>query len=209
VGPLPFTLHIYLHRYDGAREPVPWAQTQRSSAQGVHFYVNADFSARALRADWTAPHELSHLIIPYLGRQHAWFAEGFASYMQYQVMVAAGVITAQQAHEKYLQRFERAQGKYAMQDMPFSEAAPKLRDQRQYPTMYWGGAIYFWQVAQQLRAQDKNLIAVLRDYLACCRRNRDGLDELVAQLDEVSQSQVFSRTLQEFRHSRGFPAFAD
>ncbi len=209
VGELPFTLHVYLHRYDGGRGPVPWAQTQRSSRQGVRLYVNPGFAADKLRADWTAPHELSHLIIPYLGRRHSWFAEGFASYMQYQVMVAAGVITRAEADARYRHRFERAEGRYDMDDMPFTEAAPRLREQRQFPTMYWGGAIYFWQVEQALQAEGKNLVQVLRGYVGCCRSNTDELDALVADLDRVAGSRVFTDTLAEFRSSEGFPEFAD
>ncbi|MEM9623944.1 MAG: hypothetical protein AAF993_20055 [Pseudomonadota bacterium] len=207
VGPLPFTLHIYMHRYAGAREPVPWAQTQRTDRQGVIFYVNPAFSARALRDDWTAPHELSHLILPYLGRRHAWFAEGFASYMQYQVMMAGGVLTASQARQMYLQRFERAQGRYDMDDMPFAEAAPKLRDKRQYPTMYWGGAIYFWEIAEELQRRQQNLPDVLREFMRCCRTNSGNLDDLVQQLDQVSRTRLFSEQLQAFQQGEGFPEF--
>lgn len=80
LGVYPFDLHFYLHRQNGSSEPVPWAHTRRDNNQGVKFYIDPSFAPGSFTEDWTAPHEISHLSIPYLGRQHAWFAEGYASY---------------------------------------------------------------------------------------------------------------------------------
>jgi hypothetical protein len=206
VGELPFTRHIYFHRRDGSREPVPWAHTQRGNNQGVHFYVDLSFPQTAFEDDWTAPHELSHLVIPYLGRSNAWFAEGFASYMQYQVMMQMGVLSGAEAQQRYQQRIERAQLKFTLDDLPFAEAAPKLREMGQYPTMYWGGAVYFKQVAQQLSDQNKPpLMAILKSYVACCRQQSLALHQLIERLDQLAVGQVFQQCLDEFEKLPGFP----
>jgi len=87
VGAYPFEISIYFHKSKSTREPVLWAHTVRGEEQAVHFYVNPTyFSYQDFISDWTAPHEISHLILPFLGKQNSWFAEGFASYMQYRVM---------------------------------------------------------------------------------------------------------------------------
>lgn len=208
VGTLPFTLDIRVHRAGSAGEPVPWANTRRGSTQGVNFHVNPHFSLDEFRRDWTAAHELSHLIIPYLGRSSAWFAEGFASFMQYQVMMAVGVLDAEQADDRYLTRLNRARRNYPYQHTPFPDSTADLRASGRYPTMYWGGAAYFLQVDQHLRDNhDTSLINVLQAYLNCCRRNRGNLDHLVAALDQVSEAKVFSATLQNFRTKPGFPDY--
>lgn len=208
VGPLPFRLDIRMHRAGDAGEPVPWANTRRGNTQGVNFHVNPAFPLTDFRQDWTAAHELSHLIIPYLGRDAAWFAEGFASFMQYQVMMAAGVLSAEQADDRYLSRLDRARRNYPFQHMPFPESAADLRASGRYPTMYWGGAVYFLQVDHQLlTSHDTSLINVLADYLACCRRNRSNLDNLITDLDLVSETTVFSTTLEGFRTTPGFPDY--
>ncbi len=207
VGELPFTRHIFFHRRDGAREPVPWAHTQREPIQGVHFYVDLSFPQQDFDQDWTAPHELSHLVIPYLGRKNAWFAEGFASYMQYQVMMQMGVLTSVDAQQRYQQRIDRAQDRFALDDLPFAEAAPKLRAMGQYPTMYWGGAVYFKQVAQQLQAQGKmSLLATLSSYVSCCRNEEDSIQTLIKRLDQLASGQVFRHCMDEFERQPGFPA---
>ncbi len=206
VGELPFTRHIFFHRRDDSREPVPWAHTQRGSIQGVHFYVDLSYPQQDFDEDWTAPHELSHLVIPYLGRKNAWFAEGFASYMQYQVMMQMGVLTRTDAQQRYTQRIKRAEKKFALDDLPFAEAATKLRAIGQYPTMYWGGAVYFKQVAQQLDAQGKaSLLATLASYVSCCRNDEASLQTLIEQLDQLASGEVFRHCMDEFERQPGFP----
>ena len=215
VGQLPMTRHIYLHRRDNSREPVPWAHTQRGAQQGVHFHVDTRFPQSEFLKDWTAPHELSHLVIPYLGESYSWFAEGFASYMQYQVMGAMDVMDVDEINQRYAKRFQRAERKFSTgsnsyTDMPFAKAAPKLRAARQYPTMYWGGAVYFFQVDQWLQQHaDSSLISVLQSYVDCCRNNPARINELMTVLDSLVESKVFSHCMAEFRQKPGFPEFRE
>src|SRR5690606_12588924 len=108
---------------------------RRWRGQHVHFHVDPRHPPEAFRGDWTAPHELSHLILPYLGRPAAWFAEGFASYMQYQVMIAMGLLSEAEAGERYRERIGRAAERYRYPEISFVEAAPRLHDDRQYPVM--------------------------------------------------------------------------
>jgi hypothetical protein len=207
VGPFPMPVTVYFHRRDGAREPVPWAHTRRRVPQGVHFHVDPRFSLDAFRRDWTAPHELSHLILPYLGRRHAWFSEGFASYLQYPVMQTMGVLSAAEAQRRYRRNLERAERGYPYSSQPFVETAPELLAEGKYPVMYWGGAAYFMQIDQALGEQGSSLIAVLQDYLACCRRNRHSLAGLLGELDRVSGTDSFTVQHQRFRQQAGFPEF--
>ena len=204
VAPYPFDVHIHFHRRSGSK-PVPWANTIRSRRQGVNFHVNPRSSARELRADWVAYHELSHLLIPYLGRRHSWFAEGFASYMQYQVMHSLGVLNERQMESRYQERIDRAERRYALAHMPFVEAASVLRARRQYPTMYWGGAVYFLRVDQALQEKGKSVPGVLREFVECCRFRTRGLDALVAELDRLAGGDAFRRELDHVRTNPGFP----
>lgn len=207
VGVLPFEVNVYMHRRDAADEPVPWANTRRGRGLGVSFHVDPTYSIDEFRGDWTAPHELSHLVLPYLGPASSWFAEGFASYMQYQVMQAMRVISGAEAAARYQSRLQRARREYNYADRPFAEAAPRLREKGRYPVMYWGGAAYFLQADAHLRKSGSSVVAVLRKYLACCRRDKDGIDSLVRELDRVAESDIFGSELTRFRKVPGFPAY--
>lgn len=205
VGVPQFDVHIYMRRRDGAGEPVPWAHTRRDDRPGVVFHVDASQSLAEFRADWTAPHELSHLVLPHLGDEHSWFAEGFASYMQYQVMHAMGVLSAAEVAERYRERLGSARAAYRFPDLPFVQAAPRLRAERKYPVMYWGGAAYFLRADARLRSAGSSVVAVSAKYLACCRRPEETLDALVAALDRTSGNKVFGPLLEEYRTVPGFP----
>jgi len=207
VAPYPFDVHLYFYRRTGRGEPVPWANTRRDSEQGVNFHIDPDYPLQAFLDDWTAPHELSHLLIPYLGRRHAWLAEGFASFMQFRVMQAMGILSDEQMLERYRVRIERAAGNYRADAQPFAVAAPTLHRSGQQPTMYWGGAVYFLQIDRALREQGDSLQRVLASYVECCRAGNHGLSGLIAELDRISASTLFSSALRENQSRPGFPMY--
>ncbi len=209
-GPLPFDIRVRFQRANSGQEPVPWANTVRSPGQGVRFIVNPTFPLEQFLQDWTAPHELSHLLIPYLGRRHAWFAEGFASYMQYQVMYHMGVMDWPQVVDRYRRQMNKAQSNYDLHRIPFPAAASRLRAAGQYPTLYWGGAVLFLRLDSRLRQHgNQTLGTVIAGYVACCRMRTRELPSLVGALDEVSGTTVFSEELARFEAQPGFPEFED
>ena len=205
VAPYPFDIHVTFYRAKPGDSPVPWANTVRSRRQGVNFHVDPDRSREELLEDWTAPHELSHLLIPFLGKSNAWFAEGFASYMQYQVMHSMGIVDDARMRERYREKIGEAGRRYDLVEMPFTEAAGELVARREYPTMYWGGAVYFLQVDRRLRERGSSVPAVLRAFTSCCRTSTRGLDGLLAALDRIAGEPAFSDRLEMLRTQRGFP----
>jgi hypothetical protein len=205
VAPYPFDIHVAFYRSEPGDSPVPWAHTVRSRRQGVNFHVDADRALDEFLADWTASHELSHLLIPAIGRSNAWFAEGFASYMQYQVMRAMRVVDDEQMLEQYRTKIGKAQQEYDLHDLPFAEAAGELVARREYPTMYWGGALYFMQVDRLLQRRGSSLLQVLREFVECCRSETRGLDGLVRELDRIAGEPLFSERLSVMRTRPGFP----
>ncbi|MFK8041421.1 hypothetical protein [Congregibacter sp.] len=206
VAPLPFDVHVYMHRRDGADQPVPWANTRRNNEQALYFYVNPEFDRASFMDDWTAAHEFSHLLLPYLGSANAWFAEGFASYMQYSVMVESGAITEAEAFRRRDLKMKKAVAALAGTAVSLPENMPDLKKKRSYPTFYWGGAVYFERIDAALKKQGSSLSRVLSAYLQCCRMRRPDLDTLVSTLDRVSDTSLFSRELELMRTTPGVPA---
>jgi len=208
VAPFPFDLDIHFYRLTNRGEPVPWANTRRGDRQGVTFYVDPAFSQEAFYADWTASHELSHLLLPPLGEENSWFAEGFASYMQYQLMRHMGQMDAVSAIAAYRERMGRARSSYRLCDTPLAAAAQQLRRAGDYPTYYWGGAVYFLRADTALRQRgDGELSSLLSEYMACCRRQDWSLARLVQEFDQLVGMSLFTDLLREFREEPGFPQY--
>ncbi|MEO1081591.1 MAG: hypothetical protein AAFY29_18680, partial [Pseudomonadota bacterium] len=143
AGPFPFDVQVHLRRRDGASEPVPWANTWRAGEQSLFFYVDPSYPAAEFFADWTAPHEFAHLLLPYLGRDNAWAAEGFASYLQYPLMVQLGVLDADDADRRRSRRMDRAVTALTDESRSLPENLSSLRKAGAYPTFYWAGAVYW------------------------------------------------------------------
>ncbi len=63
-------------------EPTPWAYVVRGGSPAAHFFVNQRRPIREFFDDWTAVHELSHLLLPYVNSDDIWLSEGVATYYQ-------------------------------------------------------------------------------------------------------------------------------
>ena len=190
IGIYPFPIHLYMKKERDANEPVPWAHTWRYPTQQVHFFVDPSFSYDEFMADWTAPHELSHLAIPYIGEKDAWFAEGFASFMQYQVMEEMKIYTDEEIVIRYEGKINKALPYYDNKKS-MAEIARELREAKKYPAMYWGGACFFLAWNDQLiHTSGKSLTELFPEYLTCCRLRDRGVKDVVSSLDKVSGLEI-------------------
>lgn len=202
-------IKVHFLRRPRAAEPVPWAETYKGNGRSAYFYVDTRYSWKEFRDDWTAPHELSHLLFPYLGESSRWFAEGIASYLQYQVMYASGALDWKQA----MARYERNDG--AARAIPGFAGLSIVEQSRRVPSadysrLYWGGAAYFLHSDRRLFLErGLRLTDVIRQYAACCYSSW-GIDDagLIAEFDRLSGSQVFSETYALTVARPGFPATA-
>jgi hypothetical protein len=216
IGPLPYESHFYLHRRRSSTSPVPWANTVKYPVPAVHFHVDLSHGAAALRADWTASHELSHLLFPYLGEDSRWFAEGIASYLQYQIMYLNGVRSWQSAVDKLGERFARGRSSSRGHGLPIPEHSRALDRTGGHVRLYWGGAAFFLHADRRLaqatadRPVPLRLLHVIRSYVACCWKlwGADA-DDMIATFDELSQTRVFRDTYETVMMQPAFPETAE
>lgn len=198
-GKYPFEMHFYMHRSKSDNEPVPWAHTTRGKDQGVHFYVNTSYSLADFLADWTAQHEISHLSIPFVGKENAWFSEGYATFMQCQVMEVQGVMTSEEVDQKYAMKL--ANCKKAFQtNLAVPQAADSLKKAWNYPAIYWGGVSFFWKLDAAYQSKlNKSLPQVIKAYVSCCRVGDSSPEKLCEALDQITETSIASELLTKYQ----------
>ena len=206
-GPLPFRYQVYFHLQKHSLEPVPWANTDKRNGRAVHFYVDPQFESSSFLADWTAPHELSHLLFPYLRSDSAWFSEGIATYLQYQVMYASGIISWQQAVEKMRTGFRNAGNSIQDRHRSIQAISQDYPNVKNFPRLYWGGAAYFLQVDRQLLVKKRQrLHTIIREYVNCCfTHNGMNAQKLMTTFDQISGDNIFQTTYTNTVAEPGFP----
>ena len=184
--------------------PVPWGQTLRRDGVSVLLYVRRDATAEQLRDDWTAVHEFSHLMHPYLGREGRWMAEGLASYYQNVLRARTGLMSPEQAWRRLDAGFAR--GRRAAAGTALSSARGRGATMR----IYWAGAAYWLQADLALRERGASLDAVLAAYARCCLSDRSESTPLAfAQaLDRIDGHGVFVRLYRQYAAATAFPELA-
>jgi hypothetical protein len=197
IYPRPLELYVYPKK---SNQPVPWAHTRRDSHESIHFYVDTQFSSEVFIADWTVYHEMAHLAIPFVGEDYAWFSEGFASYMQYQIMAQNGILTLpiEQAYENKIS----PQLKWFQSNDSAADIAMQLMKKRNFPAAYWGGAWFFVLAERQLLSKHNiSLIQVISQYQQAGRLEDDSIQALLTSLDKLIHDSLFSDLLKQFEQA--------
>ena len=203
LGNYPFTTHIYFHKATQGNGPVPWAHTWRENEQAVHFHVNTSYSLQQFLADWTAAHEIAHLSIPFVGDQYRWLSEGYASYMQWQIMHNQGLLSAKELLAKYATKIEQVSPKYAS-NKSFVELTLLHTSNYNYPALYYGGACFFMQANKQLEKQGSSLAVVIRQYLNTRRFKDYNAQSLMKSLDMQIEAPIFQNLFKHFLKANGY-----
>jgi hypothetical protein len=173
-------------------EAVPFARVLRNGGFTVQFFVNQRAPLREYLADWTATHEFSHLLLPYVQRSDAWVSEGFASYYQNVLMSRGAVFDERRAWQKLIEGFDR--GRRLTYDDTLDESI-RHHGPNMLMRKYWSGAAValIADVTMRKASPPTSLDAVLEQLKACCldvARTWTGL-ELFLKLDELAGWKVF------------------
>lgn len=191
----------------GADSPVPFGRLTRRGEDKIELYVNADRPIEDFYGDWTATHEFSHLMLPYVGDRYRWISEGFASYYQNVLMARAGQYSAELAWQKLYAGLER--GRASRPDLTLNEAAV-AGVRRARMKIYWSGAAIALLADVELRERSggrQSLDTALDELERCClpsTRTWSG-PELFARLDALVDRDVFVPLYKRYANQSGFP----
>lgn len=207
-------IRIVVETRRGAGEPVPFARVLRRGREGVHFWVDPAFPLERFLTDWTAPHELSHLFIPYPGKTDVWLSEGLATYYQHLLQARDGLITECMAWRRIAAGFAR--GSAAMSGettrRPLAAASRDMHALGSYMRVYWSGVAYFLEADLALRTGTPalSLDRVMQRFGQCCLDDGDVTDgaALVAAFDHVAGTALFVPLYDRFRALETMPDYA-
>ncbi len=208
--PNPSPLVVVIPIADGSRRgnsAVPFGRVLRDGGEAVELFVNQDQPLSAFLDDWTATHEFSHLMLPFVDRKHRWISEGFAMYYQNVLLARSGAYDEQRTWQKLYEGYER--GRLSRPELSPNDAALGGRRQA-LMKIYWSGAALALMADVELRKQSggsQTLDTVLRQFHACClpsSHNWTG-PEFFARLDELSDRNVFMPLYRRYADAVGFP----
>jgi hypothetical protein len=186
---------------------VPFGRVIRDGGETIELQVDQSQPLEVLLADWTATHEFSHLMLPYIERKHRWISEGFAQYYQNVLLSRSGAYKDLYAWQKIYDGYER--GRQSRPELSPNEASSgSVR--AGLMKVYWSGAAIALMADVQLRERSdgtESLDDILDRFQACCLpsdRVWSG-PELFAQFDELATAPVFMPLYKRFADTAGFP----
>jgi hypothetical protein len=183
-------------------------ESARGQGNALQLDVDPSRPESEFNEDWTAVHELSHLLHPYLGDRGSWLGEGLATYYQNVLRARGGLLTRKQAWQRLASGFQRSQaGPYAES---LEEAAADMGHSHAFLRVYWSGAAYWLMVDMELRrlsGGELTLDTALSRFRDCClpAYREWKPEDFVAKLDSVLGVHTFTRHYHEFARMKRFP----
>jgi hypothetical protein len=191
----------------GSDSAVPFGRVVRDGGEAIELFVDRDQPIDAFLEDWTATHEFSHLMLPYVGPAHRWVSEGFAQYYQNVLLARSGTYEPLDAWQKIYDGLER--GRQSRPELSPNEATSRgMRDGRM--KIYWSGAAIALMADVTLRERSNGQMTlddVMGRLQDCCLpsdRTWSG-PELFAKLDELAGTPVFMPLYRRYADTAGFP----
>ena len=199
---------ITIERSSSRHSPVPWGQVKRGTPTNVLLIVNPDLGYDALISDWTAFHELSHLLIPYRGHGNIWLSEGLATYYQNIIQARSGRFDETEMWHKIAAGFQRGRNEQSWRHINLTKVSDNLHETRQYMRVHWSGVLFWLTVDVELRKQGKSsLDDALKQLRYCCQGKSMSAEEIVSKLDELTNQNIFVPLFDKYRKSYSTPEF--
>lgn len=186
---------------------VRFGRVIRDGGEAVELFVNRNVPMDEFYDDWTATHEFSHLMLPYVASRHRWISEGFAQYYQNILMARAGQYSELRAWQKIVDGLER--GRLSSPRLSPNQAAA---GDRRGSTMkvYWSGAAIALLADVELRRRsngERSLDSVLKQLAECCLPAGDAWSgtRLFETLDSFLDEPLFIPLYRKHADAAGFP----
>jgi hypothetical protein len=194
----------------GSGSPVPWGQVNRGNPDNVLLVINPGSAMQEIMADWTAYHEVSHLLIPYSGTGDGWLSEGLATYYQNIIQARAGVLSETELWNKLASGFERGRSEKQWSQKNLTEISDNMGKYRSFMRVHWSGVHYWLTADTTLRQQSNNQVSLdhlLEQLKTCCQHKSMSAIAIVEQLDQLAGTNLFKPLFLEYRASHAMPDY--
>ena len=187
--------------------PVYFGRVVRDGGETVELLIDPRQPIRAFYDDWTATHELSHMMVPYVRREQRWISEGFAQYYQNLLLARAGRYSEREAWQRLYEGFERGR-ESAPQLSP--NAATRGAERNTRMKIYWSGAALALMADVELRRRSsgkRSLDDVLSELQHCCLPSQTTWSgkRFFTRLDSFLEEPLFMRLYARYANANGFP----
>jgi hypothetical protein len=135
-------------------------ETLGDGGPSVLVRVGPDVTAPRLRDDWVMTHELLHVSMPSLGREHDWMSEGLATYVEPIVRARQGLVTPEAFWHDLIEGVSQGLPE------PGDEGLDRTHT---WGRTYWGGALFYLVADVKIREEShgaKSLDDALRGVVA-------------------------------------------
>ena len=146
--PVPRALVIVLV---GGRRGVGYGSGMGYGGAAIMISVGGSATAEDLRNDWVLTHEMSHLALPNLRREHHWLEEGMATYVELVARTRAGVLPPEVLWRDLMNGLPN--GARAATERGLDGGAG-------WAGTYWGGALFWFLADVTLREQTANKLGL-------------------------------------------------
>ena len=150
--PVPRALVLVL---EGRRPGVGFGTTLGNGGASIMIWVGPATTAEALASDWVLVHEMVHFTLPSVAREHRWWEEGVATYVEPMARAARGRLPAAEVWSGLLDGLPRGIPK---------DSELGLDESRSWANTYWGGALFSFLADVAIRERTDNRRS-LRDAL--------------------------------------------
>lgn len=208
-GHFPFPqVQIVLVPNARGNEPTPWAYVVRGGSPAIHLFINQRRPIQEFFDDWTATHELSHLLLPYIDQDDAWLSEGIATYYQNVLRARAGKLTQQEAWARMHAGFQR--GRNNASGLTLAQATESMYRDSTFMRVYWEGTAIMLLAdtrLRQLTGGKQSMDTALSALYDCCLHAERiwSAKELFDKFDEITGTHVFGELYAAHVRSKDFP----
>ncbi|MEM1261087.1 MAG: hypothetical protein AAGH76_01695 [Pseudomonadota bacterium] len=182
--------------------PVPFGMVTRTEAPAIRFYVDPSRSLADLTGDWTATHELAHLLMPRI--KERWIGEGFATYLQHVLMASGGAWSERRVWQEMLAGFAR--GRAARPELSPAQASGQTGGRMK---VYWAGAALALAADVELRVRSNNAMSLPSAVAAYAKTEPTdsavSAEEYLRALDAALDTPVFMPLFESIGATPGFP----